>query len=364
MIYRETGNFVTNYLKDRAIFSMTFDKVVVILGLLYLFLWVPTTSEYFLSAHVIPILAVGLATVGLNILTGLTGQLSLGTAGFMCVGAFGTYNLMLRVPEGLMSLPVALLLSGIAAGFVGVVFGLPAIRIKGFYLLVSTLAAQYFVWWFFNSYAWFLNYESSGVVAIAPKFYDYWGLGNLLGVDMQGYPARYLLALTICIGLSYFAKNLLRSNTGRNFMSVRDRDIAASVMGISVPRAKLLAFFISCFYCGVAGGIYSFLYIGNVDLMIYGVDRSFTILFMLIIGGLGSISGSWLGAIFVYEFPIVFTFIGDYIFQGAFNTAVVENVSNMVYGVFIIALLIREPGGFAALWGTTKQKLRMWPYPH
>jgi branched-chain amino acid transport system permease protein len=223
MIYRETGHFVTNYLKDREIFPMAFDKVVVILGLLYLFLWVPTTSEYFLSAHVIPILAVGLATVGLNILTGLTGQLSLGTAGFMCVGAFGTYNLMLRVPDYLMSLPVALLLSGIFAGLVGVVFGLPAIRIKGFYLLVSTLAAQYFVWWFFNSYAWFLNYESSGVVAIAPKFYDYWGLGNLLGVDMQGYPARYLLALVVCIGLSYFAKNLLRSNTGRNFMSVRDR---------------------------------------------------------------------------------------------------------------------------------------------
>ena len=364
MIYRETGNFVTNYFKDREIFPMKFDKVVVILGLLFLFLYVPTTSEYFLSAHVIPILAVGLATVGLNILTGLTGQLSLGTAGFMCVGAFGTYNLMLRVPDYLMSLPVALLLSGIFAGLVGVVFGLPAIRIKGFYLLVSTLAAQYFVWWFFNSYAWFLNYESSGVVAIAPKFYDYWGLGNLLGVDMQGYPARYLLALVVCIGLSYFAKNLLRSNTGRNFMSVRDRDIAASVMGISVPKAKLLAFFISCFYCGVAGGIYSFLYIGNVDLMIYEVDRSFTILFMLIIGGLGSISGSWLGAIFVYEFPILFTWIGDFIFQGAFNTAVVENVSNMVYGVFIIALLIREPGGFAALWATTKQKLRMWPYPH
>ena len=152
MIYRETGHFVTNYLKDREIFPIAFDKVVVIIGLLFLFLWVPTTSEYFLSAHVIPILAVGLATVGLNILTGLTGQLSLGTAGFMCVGAFGTYNLMLRVPDYLMSLPVALLLSGIFAGLVGVVFGLPAIRIKGFYLLVSTLAAQYFVWWFFNSY--------------------------------------------------------------------------------------------------------------------------------------------------------------------------------------------------------------------
>tara|TARA_Y100001935_G_C17233470_1_gene471676 strand:+ start:67 stop:1161 length:1095 start_codon:yes stop_codon:yes gene_type:complete len=364
MIYRETGNFVTNYFKDREIFPLKFDKIIVILGLLILYLYVPTTSEYTLSAHVIPILAVGLATVGLNILTGLTGQLSLGTAGFMCVGAFSTYNLMLRMPEALMSLPVALLFSGIFAGLVGIIFGLPAIRIKGFYLLVSTLAAQYFVWWFFNSYAWFLNYESSGVVAIPPKMYDYWGLGNLLGVDMQGYPARYVLALTVCLALTYFAKNLLRSNTGRNFMSVRDRDIAASVMGISVPRTKLLAFFVSCFYCGVAGGIYSFLYIGNVDLMIYEIDRSFTILFMLIIGGLGSISGSWLGAIFVYEFPIVFTWIGDTIFKGAFNTAVVENVSNMVYGIFIIALLIREPGGFAALWATTKQKLRMWPYPH
>ena len=119
-------------------------------------------------------------------------------------------------------------------------------------------------------------------------------------------------------------------------MSVRDRDIAASVMGISVPT-KLLAFFVSCFYCGVAGGLYSFCYIGNVDLMIYEIDRSFTILFMLIIGGLGSISGSWLGAIFVYEFPIVFTWVGDTIFQGAFNTAVVE----MFRTWFMVFLLLR-----------------------
>jgi branched-chain amino acid transport system permease protein len=364
MIYRETGNFVTNYMKDREIFPMKFDKIIVVLGLLFLYLYVPTTSEYMLSAHVIPILAVGLAVVGLNILTGITGQLSLGSAGFMCVGAFATFNLMLRMPDWLMSLPFALMVSGIFAGLVGIVFGLPAIRIKGFYLLVSTLAAQYFVWWFFNSFTWFINYEASGVVAVPPRMYDYWGIGNLLGVDMSDYPARYILALTICIGLTYFAKNLLRSTTGRNFMSVRDRDIAASVMGISVPKTKLLAFFISCFYCGVAGGMYSFLYIGNVDLMIYEVDRSFTILFMLIIGGLGSISGSWLGAIFVYEFPILFTWVGDVIFGGAFNTAVVENVSNMVYGIFIIALLIREPGGFAALWATAKQKIRMWPYPH
>ncbi len=364
MIYRETGNFVTSYLKDRDIFPLSFDKIMLGLGLLYLFLYVPTTSEYFLSAHVIPILAVGLATVGLNILTGLTGQLSLGTAGFMCVGAFGTFNLMLRLPEDYMSLPVALLSSGIFSGIVGVIFGLPAIRIKGFYLLVSTLAAQYFVWWFFNTYTYFLNYTSSGVVAIPPSMYDYWGLGDFFGVDMQGYPARYILALVLCIGLTYFAKNLLRSNTGRNFMSVRDRDIAASVMGISVPKTKLIAFFISCFYCGVAGGIYSFLYIGNVDLMIYEIDRSFTILFMIIIGGLGSISGSWLGAIFVYEFPILFTLLSDALFKGALNTAVVENVSNMVYGIFIIGLLIREPGGLAALWATTKQKLRVWPFPH
>ncbi len=364
MIYRETGNFVTNYLKDRQIINLSFDKYFLIVFLLIMLFYVPTMSEYALSAHIIPILAVGLATLGLNILTGLTGQLSLGTAGFMSVGAFATYNLLLRMPEDLMSLPFALLIGGIFSGLVGVIFGLPAAKIKGFYLLVSTLAAQYFVWWFFNSYAWFLNYESSGVVALPPRMYDYWGLGSFLGIDMQAYGPRYVLAFLICLGLTYFAFNLMRSNTGRSFMSVRDRDIAAGVIGIPVVKTKMLAFFISCFYCGVAGGLYCFAYIGNVDLMIFEIDRSFTILFMVIIGGLGSITGSWLGAIFVYEFPIIFTWLGDSLFGGAFDTAVVENVSNMIYGVFIIALLIREPGGFAALWENTKQKLRMWPYPH
>tara|TARA_B100000287_G_scaffold73104_1_gene64792 strand:+ start:252 stop:1346 length:1095 start_codon:yes stop_codon:yes gene_type:complete len=364
MIYRETGRFITNYLSDRQIFPLRFDKFAISVILLGMLLWFPTLSEYWLSAHIIPILAVGLATLGLNILTGLTGQLSLGTAGFMCVGAFATYNLMLRMPDWIMSLPFAIIISGVFAGILGVIFGLPSIRIKGFYLLVSTLAAQYFVWWFFNTYTYFLNYTPSGVVAIPPKFYDYFGLGELLGVNMADYPARFVLAFIICVAMTYFAKNLLRSNTGRNFMSVRDRDIAAGVIGIPVVKTKMLAFFISCFYCGVAGALYCFCYIGNVDLMIFEVDRSFTILFMLIIGGLGSISGSWLGAIFVYEFPIVFTAAGDYLFGGAFDTAIVENVSNMIYGIFIIALLIREPGGFAALWANTKQKLRMWPYPH
>ena len=372
MWYREAGQFVTNYNQDRRIFPLRFDRWFVAIGLILL-VALPTLygTEYWLSAHMIPLCAVGLATLGLNLLTGYTGQLSLGTAGFMCIGAFSTFNLILRLPDWAINWPTAMLIAGIFAGLVGVIFGLPAIRIRGFYLLVSTLCAQYFVWWFFNQYKYFLDYTPSGVVALPPKYYDYFGLSELMGWDMQSYNNRWFVAILFVIGLTYFAKNLIRSSTGRNFMAVRDMDIAASTIGISVPKTKLLAFFVSCYYCGVAGALYSFAYIGNVDLMIYEVDRSFTIMFMMIIGGLGSITGSFLGAIFVYEFPIAFTVLGDYVFQGAgghagggFDSAAVENVSNMAYGIFIIALLIREPGGFGALWGNYKQKLKTWPFPH
>jgi branched-chain amino acid transport system permease protein len=156
---------------------------------------------------------------------------------------------------------------------------------------------------------------------------------------------------------------MVRSSTGRNWMAVRDMDIAANVIGISVAKTKLMAFFISTFYCGVAGAMYSYCYIGNLDFMIFNLRRSFLIMFMVIVGGLGSILGSFLGAIFVYGWPIMITRLGDFIFGGGtLDTAFVENNSKIVVGTIIIVLLIREPGGFAALWNTTKQKLRSWPF--
>ena len=364
MIYRETGTFSTTYLEDRKIFPIPFDKWAIGVLLLVLLFVVPfVASDYWLAAHLIPILAYGCAALGLNLLTGMTGQLSLGTAGFMCFGAFATYNFLLRVPEAFMSWPVAMLLGGVVSGLVGILFGLPSIRIKGFYLLVSTLAAQYFALWFFRSYPYFMNYATAYVV-FPDRQYDYFYIGDTFGVDMTSFEAKYLLSLVMVILLTWFAKNLMRSATGRNFMAVRDMDIAASVIGIRVVRTKMLAFFVSCFYCGVGGALFCYAYLNSLSIRTFEMDRSFTVLFMVIIGGLGSIAGSFYGTILVYEFPIFFSWLGDFVFRGAFNTAVVQNIAKILYGILIISLLIREPGGLAALWLNIKQKLLTWPFPH
>lgn len=364
MIYRETGTFATNYLEDRKFFPIAFDKWAVGALMLVLVFVVPfVATDYWLAAHLIPILAYGCAALGLNLLTGMTGQLSLGTAGFMCFGAFATYNLLLRVPDAIMSWPVAMLLAGVITGAIGIVFGLPSIRIKGFYLLVSTLAAQYFALWFFRSYPYFMNHATAYVV-FPDRMYDYFYIGDTFGVDMASYEAKYLLSLVMAALLVLFAKNLMRSATGRNFMAVRDMDVAASVIGIPVVRTKMLAFFVSCYYCGIGGALFCYAYLNSLSIRTFEMDRSFTVLFMVIIGGLGSIAGSFYGTILVYEFPILFSWLGDFVFAGAFDTAVVQNVAKILYGILIITLLIREPGGLAALWMTTKQKLRTWPFPH
>jgi branched-chain amino acid transport system permease protein len=309
-------------------------------------------------------MVLGIATLGLNIATGYTGQLSLGTAGFMCFGAFAAFNLMLRIEW--MNLLLAFFLAGVIAGLVGIVFGSPTLRIKGFYLIVSTLAAQFFAEWVFNAYPWFLNYTSSGVVALPPRHYRVIPFQEMLGVDYKywhSYQGRYLIALTVTLLLVLAAKNLVRSSTGRNWMAVRDMDVAASVIGSPVAQTKLVAFFISTFYCGVAGAMYTYCYIGNLDYMIFNLRRSFLVMFMVIVGGLGSILGSFLGAIFVYGWPILVTRLGDAIFGGGtLDTAFVENNSKIVVGTIIIILLIKEPAGFAALWNTFKQKLRVWPF--
>ena len=366
MFYREAGRLVESYAKDRRILPLIQDRfistifiVVVMYGIVTMF-----ASDYMLSAILIPMMVLGIATLGLNIATGYTGQLSLGTAGFMCFGAFAAFNLLLRIDW--MIIPLAFFLSGIIAGLVGILFGLPSLRIKGFYLIVSTLAAQFFAEWIFNAYPWFLNYTTSGVVALPPSHYRvFWGqeMTPFSNDFWYTYKGRYIVALTVTILLALACKNMVRSSTGRNWMAVRDMDIAANVIGISVAKTKLQAFFISTFYCGVAGAMYCYCYIGNLDFMIFNLRRSFLVMIMVIVGGLGSILGSFLGAIFVYGWPILITRLGDWIFGGGtLDTAFVENNSKIVVGTIIIVLLIREPGGFAALWTTAKQKLRIWPF--
>src|SRR5256884_7926920 len=295
MLYREAGQFRSTYAEDQQIFPIRQDRIAMALLLLVAFVAVPLFGDqYWLSAILTPFLILALATLGLNILTGYAGQLSLGTAAFMAVGAFMAYNFELRVPW--MPVLVSFALAGGCAAAVGVVFGLPALRIKGFYLAVATLACQFFVLWALNRVGWFSNYSSSGVITAQRM--------EILGYPIETPAAKYLLTLAIVALMALAAKNLMRSETGRAFMAIRDMDVAASVIGIPMMKTKLLAFAISSFYCGVAGALYAYCYLGTVEPEAFTLDLSFRVLFMIIIGGAGSILGSFLGAAFITLFPI------------------------------------------------------------
>jgi branched-chain amino acid transport system permease protein len=358
MFYREAGQFKTSYAADQQIFPILQDRIGVIALLVIAFVFVPLVADqYWLSAILTPFLVLSLAALGLNILTGYAGQLSLGTAAFMAVGAFMAYNFELRIPW--LPFPVSFILAGLCAALVGIVFGLPSLRIKGFYLAVATLACQFFVLWALQRFGWFSNYSSSGVIT-AQKM-------ELFGYAFETPLAKYMVTLCIVAVLALLAKNLVRSETGRAFMAVRDMDVAAGVIGIRLMQTKLLAFAISSFYCGVAGALYAYCYLGTVEPEAFTLDLSFRILFMVIIGGVGSILGSFLGAAFITLLPIFLSVFSHGLSQltGAeISHAVVSNLELIIFGALIIFFLIVEPHGLARLWQIAKEKLRLWPFPH
>ena len=352
MIYREAGQYKTSYLSDSQIFPIAQDRYAVAALLVIAFIAVPFfASAYIFSAILIPFLIFSLATLGLNILTGYAGQLSLGTAAFMAVGAFASYNFMLRVPG--MPVLLAFVLGGICAALVGILFGLPSLRIRGFYLAASTLATQFFVVWCLTKVPWFTNNSSSGVITAQQV--------EILGYKFVTPQDKYLLVLGIVCVMALLAKNMVRSTVGRSWMAVRDMDVAAEVIGFRIMKTKLTAFAVSSFYCGVAGALYAYCYLGTVEPEAYNLDLSFRILFMVIIGGVGSILGSFLGAGFIVLLPIALSIIVHY--TGLPNS-VTSNLELMVFGALIIFFLIVEPHGLARLWQIGKEKLRLWPFPH
>jgi branched-chain amino acid transport system permease protein len=358
MLYREAGQFRSTYAEDQQIFPLRQDRIGVAALLVVAFVVIPLVADqYWLSAILVPFLILALAALGLNILTGYAGQLSLGTAAFMAVGAFATYNFVLRVPG--IPILVAFVLAGICAALVGIVFGLPSLRIKGFYLAVATLAAQFFVLWAIQRWGWVTNYSSSGVITAQNI--------SILGIPIDTPRAKYLLTLSIVAVLALLAKNLVRSETGRAFMAVRDMDVAASVIGIPLMHTKLLAFAISSFFCGVAGALYAYTYLGTVEPEAFNLDLSFRILFMIIIGGVGSVLGSFLGAGFIVLLPIVLNVVMPPLSEATgieISHAIVSNLELMIFGALIIFFLIVEPLGLARLWQIAKEKLRLWPFPH
>ena len=358
MIYREAGQFKTTYSADQAIFPIVQDKVVVALAIAVAFVVPPlVATEYWLQAVLIPFLIYALAAIGLNLLTGYAGQISLGTGGFMAVGAYSAFKLATAFPW--LNIVPVFLLSGVVAALVGVAFGLPSLRIKGFYLAVATLASQFFLIWLFNKVPWFVNYASSGTIT-APNRPIF---GVLVTGPNSSAQARYVLALALVAVLALCAKNLVRGRIGRSWMAIRDRDIAAEIIGVRPLRTKLLAFAISSFYCGVAGAELVFLYLGTAETLAFDINVSFLVLFMVIIGGLGSILGSFLGAAFIVLVPIVLTNVPHAV-GFALPVALLKQVELMVFGGLILFFLIVEPSGLARLWQITKEKLRLWPFPH
>jgi len=300
MLYREAGDYKTSYQADQAILTIQQDRWFMWAMLAIAFIVMPmVSSEYWLTTIMLPFLVLAMAALGLNILTGYAGQLSLGTGGFMATGAFAAYKLATAFPE--LHIIVVMLLSGLVTACVGIIFGIPSLRIKGFYLAVATLASQFFLIWMFNKFVWFTNYSSSGVISAPPMsvFGDFYVTGPAATPI-----AKYLFVLSLVVVLALLAKNLVRSNIGREWMAIRDMDIAAEIIGIPMLSTKLKAFAVSSFYCGIAGALWAFLYTGSVEPLAFDVNRSFQVLFMIIIGGLGSIMGSFLGAAFIVLLPI------------------------------------------------------------
>jgi branched-chain amino acid transport system permease protein len=354
VFYREAGQFKTSYRSDQAIFPIAQDRWFVILTVAFGFLVIPfIAGQYLYTEVLIPVLILSLAAIGLNILTGYCGQLSLGTGGFMAVGAYASYNLLLHFPES--NLIVVFLFGGLMAMLVGVLFGIPSLRIKGFYLAVATLASQFFLEWVFARVKWFTNYAPSGSVAVANL--------DLFGFPIQTPMQKYLFVLALVIVLTIAAKNLIRGRLGRMWMATRDMDIAAEIIGIRPLHAKLSAFAVSSFYIGVAGALWAFLRLGSWEPLAFDINRSFQILFMVIIGGLGSILGSFLGAAFIVLMPIFLNQVPGML-GIPLSTAMVSHLEFMIFGAMIVFFLIVEPHGLARLWAIAKEKLRLWPFPY
>jgi branched-chain amino acid transport system permease protein len=387
MLYRETGVFHTSYAQDQAIFKIPLDRFAIAAWLVLGFVIVPlVASNYVLTDLLTPFLIMSIAALGLNVLTGYCGQLSLGTGAFMALGGFMTYKLVTTFPSASalagFDLPdfsilgfapfdlwflVVLFAAGLITAAVGLIFGLPSLKIKGLYLAVTTLAAQFFLLWLFIKAPWFTNYSPAGIAPAPPQ--------TLFGMPVTGATSpvvhRYLFVLALTLLAALAVKNLTRCRTGRSWMAIRDMDIAAEMIGISPTVAKLSAFAFSSFLIGIAGALWAFVKINSVQTDAYTILVSFQVLFMVIIGGLGSVLGSFLGAAFVTFSPILLNIglsaLNPHLMAlglGRIEVAMIKHIEFMIFGALIIFFLIVEPHGLARLWQIAKQKLQTWPFPY
>jgi branched-chain amino acid transport system permease protein len=355
MFYRVAGTFKTSYAADMALYPLPVSRWT-IAGIVVLLLLVPPlfASDYLLAVLDLILVAV-VGAVGLNLLTGNTGLISIGQGGFMAVGAYTAANLIVRAHA---SFWIALPAAGVMTAVVGTVVGIPSLRIKGLYLTIATLAAQFIIQWMINHITWISGGIQATIQMPPPVVFGY-------SVHTQG--GFYLFLLPFAVLAVIAAKNIERTRLGRSFIAVRDQDIAAEIIGINIFRTKLIAFAISSFYAGIAGALYSY-YLGIANYEQFGIDVSIDYLAMVIIGGLGSVNGSILGAAFITLLPVVtrrvLGMMGGLLPAGLDVTGIESELRLCLFGALIILFLILEPEGLDRLWRNVRTYFRTWPFSY
>ena len=354
MFHRESGHYKTGYAADMALYPLPVARWTVAAIAALLCLAPFALHEYYVSIlNLILVATVG--ALGLNILVGYAGQISIGHAAFMSVGAYTAANLAVR-----LDLPFWLTLpaGGLMAAAVGAVVGIPSLRIKGLYLAIATLAGQLIIEWIINHVPWISGGVQASIEVPRPA---------LFGVELKSQRELYGFLLFFAALAVVGTLNLVRSRIGRAFVAIRDQDIAAEIIGINIFRYKLLAFAISSFYAGVTGVLYTY-YLGIANYEQFTIVTSVDYLAMIIIGGLGSVLGSILGAIFVTLLPIAIRLAmeswGAFLFAGADINNVIPNLRLIGFGGLIILFLVLEPEGLNRLWRNVRNYFRAWPFSY
>jgi branched-chain amino acid transport system permease protein len=355
MFHRESGVFKTDYGADMALYPLPIAKwAVAAMAVLFIVVAPLTLGEYLISIlNLILIAAVG--AMGLNILVGYTGQVSIGHAAFMSVGAYTAANLIVRVGAPFW---VAIPAGGLMAALVGAVVGIPSLRIKGLYLAIATLAAQLIIEWTINHVPWISGGVQASIEVPRP---------SVLGMPLKTQTQLYFFLMFFVVLAIVAMQNLVRGRIGRAFIAVRDHDTAAEIIGINIFRYKLLAFAISSFYAGVTGVLYTY-YLGIANYEQFQINVSIDYLAMIIIGGLGSVLGSILGAAFVTLLPIVTRWVlegvGGLLFSQADLLNIIPNLRLVMFGGLIVLFLVLEPEGLNRLWVNVRNYFRMWPFSY
>ncbi|MGH7267979.1 MAG: branched-chain amino acid ABC transporter permease [Candidatus Rokuibacteriota bacterium] len=355
MIARECGVFKTTYEADMALYPLPIARWTVAGIAVLMFVVLPlTVHEYYLSiVNLVSIAAVG--ALGLNILVGYTGQISIGHGAFMSVGAYTAANFATRLDFPFwLTLP----LGGLMAAAVGAVVGIPSLRIKGLYLAIATLAGQLIIEWTINHVTWISGGVQASIAVPRPR---------LFGLEIASQREMYYFLLVFVVLAIVATLNLVRSRIGRAFIAIRDHDIAAELIGIDIFRYKLLAFAISSFFAGVTGVLYTY-YLGIANYEQFQIGTSIDYLAMIIIGGLGSVLGSIFGAIFITLLPIAIRYtmeaFGGLVFTPAAVLNIIPNLRLILFGALIIGFLVVEPEGLNRLWRNIRSYFRVWPFAY